>query len=151
MATLFISSCGSDIQTKDIEYVADPLNPNRVVSKERADRIGKINLFSSSDTPDIEDFRINKYLWNACLDVLADMPSGVIKPEVGIYETEYTQTDQGIIKIQCRIKGEKVLSKNLDVTLHKRNEQGIHVKTIQENNLKKQMLLRARELKVHNG
>ena len=39
-----VSCASGDVTTKDIEYVKDPLNPNRLVTKAEAERIGKLDL-----------------------------------------------------------------------------------------------------------
>ena len=144
---IFMVSCSSsDIDTKDIEYVRDPMNPNRLISKKEADRIGKLDLFGTKKVPKKDDFRINKYLWDACLDVLSDLPPLHIKPEIGLYQTGNVKTNNGTVSIQCRISGEKISSDNIDVTVFDNTNNNLS--SFKDSRIKGQILLRARELKI---
>ena len=145
-----VSCASGDVTTKDIEYVKDPLNPNRLVTKAEAERIGKLDLFGSSKIPDKEDFRLNKYLWDACLDVLADLPPLHIKPEVGIYQTDKVKVKDHTVSVQCRVTGEKIASKNLNVTVYEYNSSGESISHKKDSHIKGQILLRARELKIND-
>lgn len=149
---LFLVSCSSsNITTNDVEYVKDPMNPNRQVTKKDAERIGKLDLFGAKKVPEKEDFRINKYLWNACLDVLSDLPPLHIKPEVGIFQTDKVKVADNTISVQCRITGEKIASKNLDVTVYQYNNLGESLSHRKDSRIKGQILLRSRELKIHDA
>lgn len=153
VAMSVLSACSIfDVPTKDVEYVKDPMNPNRrMVTKAEADRMGKLDLFGTKKIPDKEDFRINKYLWNACLDVLSDLPPLYIKPEVGIYQTDKVKLDDKTLSVQCRITGEKIASKNIDVTVYHYNHLGESLSQKKDSRIKGQILLRSRELKINDA
>ncbi|MEM6602654.1 MAG: DUF3576 domain-containing protein [Pseudomonadota bacterium] len=139
-------SCG---EGKDIEYVRDPLNPGRLITKDKAAQIGKITDLGKSG-PSKEEFRVNKYLWDACLDILKGIPSEKIEPKVGIYETAYVPSSGKDIKVQCRVKGGKILSKNLEVTVTERNPETEQISSFSGEQIRGQILLRARELKAND-
>lgn len=151
---LSLTGCGffdtSNLDIQNTEYVKDPYNPSRIITKEQSDKIGRVN-FKKTEEDDGKKIQINKYLWNACLDVLNDMPASQIKPEVGIYETDYIQLSDKQVRIRCRIKGNKILSENIDVMTFSRKSKDDAVTSENDLKLKEQVLLRARELKSHDN
>lgn len=145
----FISACSLS-DGKDIEYVKDPLNPNRMVTVEDAERTGKLKISDFTGNDKKDNFQVNKYLWNACLDILEDFPTNSLKSDIGLYETEYVQSGDKYIKIRCRVKGSEILSKNLDVIIFEKKSSDAVVKTFEDKSIKSQILLRARELKAED-
>ena len=143
----FLSAC-SFSKGKDIEYVKDPLNPNRMITAEDAEKVGKLKIADFVTDEKKDGFQVNKYLWNACLDILEDFPTYSVKSNNGIYETDYMQSDNKYIKIRCRIKGAEILSENLDVLIFKKQSLHGEVTTFKDKAIKSQILLRARELKA---
>lgn len=152
-----VASCGlnpfasdNNLNVEKVEYVKDPSNPARIVTKAQADKVGKLDIFNKTESEDGQEFQANKYLWDACLDILGTMPSLVVKPEFGFYETDYVTADKGLVKVRCRVTGAKILSENLDVITFEKSTADSPVKSFKDNVLKGQILLRARELRANN-
>jgi hypothetical protein len=138
--------------TKEVQYVKDPFNPNRMINEKDAKRIGKLdfNLFKKDDKPEGYQEK-NYFLWAACLDVLSDLPPKISDAVGGIYTTEYVKITNGSKQsIQCRVTGDKVLSDNIMVTVFEIKPDGTQVTPYENNTLKSNILIRARELKAQH-
>lgn len=153
LSFLILTSCGeSDIfsNPKEVTYVKDPLNPARMVTEKQAKRIGAldINFLKKDDKPDGYQDK-NYFLWSACVDILSDLPPKISDAAGGIYMTEYVQSKDGSKQaIQCRILGEKVLSTNVNITVFTISTHGKQLKPYENNEIKSNVLIRARELKA---
>lgn len=149
-----LSACGSVLSnlsdSKDVKYVKDPFNPNRMVTEDDANKIGTLdlNFIKKDDKPDGYQEK-NYFLWSACVDVLSDLPPKISDAAGGIYTTEYVQTAKGTKQsVQCRVVGSKVLSSNVIVTVFEVKPDGTQVAPYENNALKSNILIRARELKA---
>jgi|GEM_PF-6677044 len=149
---IFLSACNAlSLGGDDVQYVKDPLNPNRQVTVEDAKKSGKLDFFklSSKDKKPDGYQEKNYFLWSACLDVLSDLPTRVSDSYGGIYTTDFVENNQGHLQaIQCRVVGEKVLSKNLLVQVFTKKVNSEKVIKSDHNALKSSILLRAKELKA---
>lgn len=145
------SSVGSLFsEGKDIQYVKDPLNPGRMIAEGDAQRIGTLDLnFTKKDDKPEGYQEKNYFLWSACVDILSDLPPKISDAVGGIYTTEYVQTKKGTKQsVQCRVVGDKVLSSNLIVTVFEMKPDGTQITPYENNTLKSNILIRARELKA---
>jgi Domain of unknown function (DUF3576) len=144
-ACSYLSSTG-----KDVEYVQDPFNPNKTITKKEAEKIGTLdlNFIKKDDKPDGYQEK-NYFLWSACVDVLSNLPPKISDAAGGIYTTEYVPAkDNTKQSIQCSILGDKVLSNNITVTIFSIKSDGTHITPYENNELKSNILIRAKELKA---
>jgi hypothetical protein len=144
-ACSYVSNTG-----KDVEYVKDPFNPNKMITKAEANKIGTLdlNFIKTDDKPDGYQEK-NYFLWSACVDVLSNLPPKISDAAGGIYTTEYVPAkDNTFQAIQCRILGDKVLSSNLKVTIFSKKSDGTQMTPYDNNELKSNILIRAKELKA---
>ena len=145
-ACSYFSSTG-----KDVKYVKDPFNPNRTISEKEAKKIGTLdlNFIKKDDKPDGYQEK-NYFLWSACVDVLSELPPKISDAVGGIYTTEYVPTKDGSKQsIQCRVTGDKVLSNNVSVMVFTIKPDGTHIAPYENNALKSNVLIRAKELKAN--
>lgn len=148
---LSISACSYLSNTgKDVEYVKDPFNPQKMITKAEADKIGTLdlNFIKSDDKPDGYQEK-NYFLWSACVDVLSNLPPKISDAAGGIYTTDYVKSkDNTFQAVQCRILGDKILSSNLKVTVFGKKADNTPITPYENNELKSNILLRAKELKA---
>ena len=152
---IFLSSCSllsSNIKDgKEVKYVKDPFNPNRMVTEAEAKKTGKLDLFGlgrKDDKPEGYQEK-NYFLWSACVDVLSELPPKISDATGGIYITDYVPTNNGLLQaIQCRVTGKKVLSSNVNVSVFTKKLDGSDLTQSENNALKSNILIRARELKA---
>lgn len=149
---LYLGGCGSYFSDgKDVEYVKDPYNPNRMITKEKAKKIGTVGFnFGNKGDDKPQGYRHKNYfLWSACVDVLSELPPKISDAAGGIYTTDYVLTKDGNRQsLQCRVLGEKVLSKNVEITVFTMTPEGQLISSKDSNELKSNVLIRARELKA---
>lgn len=148
-----LAGCSYFEAGEDIKYVKDPYNPNRMVTAEQAQKKGKVGfgfgLGSSKDEKPQGYKEKNYFLWSACVDVLSDLPAKISDSAGGIYTTDYVLNQDGHKQsVQCRILGEKVLSKNVEITVFTLTNAGELLSSSENNALKSNVLIRARELKA---
>lgn len=74
-----LAACGS--------WGVDPAEQSNP-AREASEREGIIDLFASSDDPNIT-VEVNKYIWNAALDILDFMPIREVDPFSGIIVYDY--------------------------------------------------------------
>ena len=150
-SVIALFGCTQTVKSKDSDlvYVKDPTNPNRRILKRTAVQRGKLELFSRSD-PKKEEFRVNKYLWDACIDILSHFPAMHIQPNVGIFETDYLASQGKNIKVRCRILGPKIFSHNIQVTVFEKAHDHV-ITSYEDKKIKSEILLRARELRANHG
>lgn len=135
---------------KDVEYVRDPFNPYKTITKAEADKIGTLGLdFTKADDKPDGYTEKNYFLWSACVDVLSNLPPKISDAAGGIYTTEYVKGKDNILQaVQCRILGDKILSNNLKVTVFSKKADNTQMTPYENNELKSNILIRAKELKA---
>jgi hypothetical protein len=151
LSLLCLTACSYFSQTgKDVKYVKDPFNPNRMLTEKEAKKIGTLdlNFIKKDDKPDGYQEK-NYFLWSACVDVLSGLPPKISDAAGGIYTTEYVKAQNGTKQsIQCRVVGDKVLSDNINVTVFTIKPDGTQLAPYENNELKSNVLIRAKELKA---
>ena len=78
---------GLFVQTRD-ERIANQTNPAQELEAERLARGSVFDLFSNADDPNVT-VEVNRYLWNATLDVLSFMPIEAADPFSGVIQFGY--------------------------------------------------------------
>ena len=74
-------------QTRD-ERIANQTNPAKELEAERRARGSVFDLFDNADDPNVT-VEVNRYLWNATLDVLSFMPIEAADPFSGVIQFGY--------------------------------------------------------------
>jgi hypothetical protein len=153
--SILLSACSylpfSTNSSKEVKYVKDPRNPNRLITEAEAKKTGKVDLFNLGSKEKVAEGyqEKNYFLWSACVDVLSGLPTKISDANGGIYTTEFVPNAQGVLQsIQCRVTGKKVLSNNIIVTVFTKNQQDLSVTESDNNAIKSNILIRAKELKA---
>lgn len=84
IVALLASGCSS--VTQGDGTIPDEFNPN--LNEDGTERESFLDLFTSDDDPNTT-LEVNRYLWNASLDVLSFLPIETIDPFSGVIVTGY--------------------------------------------------------------
>ncbi|MCG6904704.1 MAG: DUF3576 domain-containing protein [Rhodobacter sp.] len=124
--------------------------PVAINRSERAKRGSIWDLFSNSDDPNVT-VEVNKYIWNAALDVLNFLPIQAADPFSGVIVTGYGTPPGGgrAYRATVYIKDPALDARSLNLALQGRNGQPASRETVQA--VEDAILTRARQLRIADG
>ncbi|MEM7472855.1 MAG: DUF3576 domain-containing protein [Pseudomonadota bacterium] len=131
----------------DEEFVRTFDSPARQAAAERGDSI--FDLFQNRDDPNVT-LRVNKYLWNASLDVLNFMPVQRADPFTGTISTGYGRPAGGsrAYRATIYITDPALDARSLRVALQGQNGAAVSAETVRA--IEDAILSRARQLRIRD-
>ncbi|MCY4335812.1 MAG: DUF3576 domain-containing protein [Litoreibacter sp.] len=131
----------------DDSFVRDFDSPARQAAAERGDSI--FDLFQNRDDPNVT-LRVNKYLWNASLDVLNFMPIQRADPFTGTISTGFGRPAGGsrAYRATIYITDPALDARSLRVALQGQGGAAVSAETIRA--IEDAILSRARQLRIRD-
>ena len=146
-ATLALSACGGgvDLASSPDRPVPDQFNP-RVDEDTGADRETIWDLFANTDDPNTS-LEVNRYLWNASLDILNFLPIETVDPFSGVIVTGYGTPPGGgrAYRATVQVRDPALDARSLKVALATRSGP-VDADTVRA--VEDAILTRARQLRV---
>jgi hypothetical protein len=123
--------------------------PVEIERRERRERGTLWDLFLDSDDPNVT-VEVNKYIWNATLDVLNFLPIEAVDPFTGIIKTGYGTPPGGgrAYRATVLIQDPALDARSLNVSLHSRGGP-VSRETVQA--VEDAILTRARQLRIRDS
>lgn len=109
-----------------------------------------LNLFSSSVNPN-RSVRVNKYIWNAALQVLDFLPIKSVDPFTGVIVTGYGRPPGGgqAYRATIYVQDPALDARSLNLAMESQNGKPVPVATIRA--IEDAILTRARELRMKDS
>jgi len=158
---LALAGCGAGSGLKRMFSVSQPgggtgedavmANPDYVPQKVGQERRSTIwDLFSNSDDPNIT-VEVNKYLWQASLEVLDFLPIQTVDPFSGVIVTGYGTPPGGgrAYRAIVQVKDPSLDARALKVALERRGGGAVPPETVRA--VEDAILTRARQLRIRDG
>lgn len=145
---VLLAGCGSGTflgETRD-ERIANQSNPAEEARAEAAARGSVFDLFENRDDPNVT-VSVNRYLWNATLDVLSFMPVQAADPFSGIIQFGFGTPPGGRQAYQATVfvQDPALDARSLSVALRTR---GGSVNSEVQRQIEDAILTRARQLRI---
>ncbi|MBV7408829.1 DUF3576 domain-containing protein [Maritimibacter sp. DP1N21-5] len=141
----FLGGNGARQGTPDA--IAIPQRPDRATQRDNGDTIW--DLFADRDDPNTT-VEVNKYLWNASLDVLSFMPVESADPFTGVLVFGYGVPPGGgqAYRATVHVSDPALDARGLHVALQSRGGQSVSTET--QHKIEDAILHRARQLRVQD-
>ena len=165
-ATLALSACGNSGGTGIGNGIFGPRNnagrvsedtlrqrentPIEIERRRRAERGTLWDLFANNDDPNVT-VQVNKYIWNASLDVLSFLPVQSADPFSGVIVTGYGVPPGGrrAYRATVLIQDPALDARSLNLSLVTRGGSSAPRETVQA--VEDAILTRARQLRIRDG
>jgi hypothetical protein len=144
-AALMLAACGGGIGGGGSSTAGD-LPPNHPESVRKGSSIWDIFKPSTAGT----NVKVNKYIWNASLDILNFLPVESVDPFSGVITTGYGRPPGGgrAYRATILVSDPALEARSLNVALHTRNGP---VSVATSRAVEDAILARARQLRVADG
>ncbi len=150
-AALTLAACGGNQQpTPQINAAVDANNAD-FKGGPASKPTGKLgDLFGKSTDPNTS-VRVNKYIWNAALDVLSFLPIESVDPFTGVIVTGYGTPPGGgrAYRATIYVQDPALDARSLNIAMESRGGGPVSAETVHA--VEDAILTRARELRIQDG
>jgi hypothetical protein len=148
---LTLAACGGNQQpTPQIQAAVDANNAD-FKGGPASKPVGKLgDLFGKSTDPNTS-VRVNKYIWNAALDVLSFLPIESVDPFTGVIVTGYGTPPGGgrAYRATIYVQDPALDARSLNIAMESRGGGPVAAETVHA--VEDAILTRARELRIQDG